>query len=81
MTTDTRPKWAAANCRIGGKTVKILGCCKGAGMIQPNMATMLALLATDVAISSSLLSQALRAAVAAHYNAITVDGDTSTNDQ
>ncbi|MGB9242717.1 MAG: bifunctional glutamate N-acetyltransferase/amino-acid acetyltransferase ArgJ [Candidatus Acidiferrales bacterium] len=80
MTTDTRPKWAAANCRIGGKTVKILGCCKGAGMIQPNMATMLALLATDVAISSSLLSQALRAAVAGTFNAITVDGDTSTND-
>ncbi len=80
MTTDTRPKWAAANCRIGGKTVKILGCCKGAGMIQPNMATMLALLATDVAISPSLLSQALRAAVAGTFNAITVDGDTSTND-
>jgi glutamate N-acetyltransferase/amino-acid N-acetyltransferase len=80
MTTDTRPKWAAANCRIGGKTVRILGCCKGAGMIQPNMATMLAFLATDAAISPSLLSRALRAVVAGTFNAITVDGDTSTND-
>ena len=80
MTTDTRPKWAAANCCIGGKTVRILGCCKGAGMIQPNMATMLAFLASDVAISPSLLSQALRGAVAGTFNAITVDGDTSTND-
>jgi len=80
MTTDTRPKWAATNCRIGGKTVRILGCCKGAGMIQPNMATMLAFLATDATISPSLLSQALRGAVAVTFNAITVDGDTSTND-
>ena len=80
MTTDTRPKWAAANCRIGGKTVRILGCCKGAGMIQPNMATMLAFLATDAAISPAPLSRALRSAVAGTFNAITVDGDTSTND-
>jgi glutamate N-acetyltransferase / amino-acid N-acetyltransferase len=80
MTTDTRPKWAAAKFRIGGKIVRILGCCKGAGMIQPNMATMLAFLATDAAISPSLLSQALRGAVAGTFNAITVDGDTSTND-
>lgn len=80
MTTDTRPKWAAANCRIGGKTVKVLGCCKGAGMIQPNMATMLAFLVTDAAISPVLLSRALRGAVAGTFNAITVDGDTSTND-
>jgi glutamate N-acetyltransferase/amino-acid N-acetyltransferase len=80
MTTDTRPKWAAANCRIGGKVVRILGCCKGAGMIQPNMATMLAFLATDAAISPATLSRALRSAVASTFNAITVDGDTSTND-
>jgi glutamate N-acetyltransferase/amino-acid N-acetyltransferase len=80
MTTDTRPKWAATNCRIGGKTVRILGCCKGAGMIQPNMATMLAFLATDAAISPPSLSRALRSAVASTFNAITVDGDTSTND-
>ena len=84
MTTDTRPKWAAAKCRIGGagrkKTVRIVGCCKGAGMIQPNMATMLAFIATDAAISPALLTRALRGAVAKTFNAITVDGDTSTND-
>ena len=80
MTTDTRPKWAAAQCRIGGKLVRILGCAKGAGMIHPNMATMLAFLATDVAISPALLSRALRRAVEPTFNAITVDGDTSTND-
>ncbi|MGA8144363.1 MAG: bifunctional glutamate N-acetyltransferase/amino-acid acetyltransferase ArgJ [Candidatus Acidiferrales bacterium] len=84
MTTDTRPKWAGANCRFGGpgkqKIVRILGCCKGAGMIQPNMATMLAFLATDAALSPALLSRALRSAVAGTFNAITVDGDTSTND-
>ncbi len=80
MTTDTRPKWAAATCSIGGKNVRILGCCKGAGMIQPNMATMLAFLATDAAMSPSLLSRALGSAVTGTFNAITVDGDTSTND-
>jgi len=80
MTTDTRPKWAAAKCRIGGMQVRILGCCKGAGMIHPNMATMLAFLATDAAISPSLLTHALRLAVAPTFNAITIDGDTSTND-
>jgi glutamate N-acetyltransferase/amino-acid N-acetyltransferase len=80
MTTDTRPKWAAAKVPLGGKQVRILGCCKGAGMIQPNMATMLAFLATDAAISPSLLSLALRRAVLPTFNAITIDGDTSTND-
>jgi glutamate N-acetyltransferase/amino-acid N-acetyltransferase len=80
MTTDTRPKWAAAKCRISGKQVRILGCCKGAGMIHPNMATMLAFLSTDAAISPALLTRALRRAVAPTFNAITVDGDTSTND-
>jgi len=80
MTTDTRPKWAAGTCRIGGRTVRILGCCKGAGMIQPNMATMLGFLATDAAISPSMLTRSLRSAVAGTFNAITVDGDTSTND-
>src|ERR1700720_1584569 len=80
MTTDTRPKWAAANRSISGKAVRILGCCKGAGMIQPNMATMLAFLATDAAISPAMLSRALRSVVADTFNAITVDGDTSTND-
>ncbi len=80
MTTDTRPKGAAAKCRIGAKEVRILGCAKGSGMIEPNMATMLAFLATDAAISPVLLSRALRTVVARTFNAITVDGDTSTND-
>ncbi|MGH8277631.1 MAG: bifunctional glutamate N-acetyltransferase/amino-acid acetyltransferase ArgJ, partial [Steroidobacteraceae bacterium] len=80
MTTDTRPKWAAAKVRLGGKRVRIIGCCKGAGMIQPNMATMLAFLATDAPISPALLTSALRRAVAPTFNAITIDGDTSTND-
>lgn len=80
MTTDTRPKWAAAKCVIGAKEVRILGCAKGSGMIEPNMATMLGFLATDAAISPALLSKALRTIVARTFNAITVDGDTSTND-
>ncbi|MFZ0618890.1 MAG: bifunctional glutamate N-acetyltransferase/amino-acid acetyltransferase ArgJ [Candidatus Acidiferrales bacterium] len=80
MTTDTRPKWAAAKCRLGGKTVRLAGCAKGSGMIEPNMATMLAFVVTDAAISPALARRALRAAVATTFNAITVDGDTSTND-
>ncbi|HEV2288176.1 MAG TPA: bifunctional glutamate N-acetyltransferase/amino-acid acetyltransferase ArgJ [Candidatus Acidoferrales bacterium] len=80
MTTDTRPKWAAANCRIGGKTVRVLGCAKGAGMIHPNMATMLSFIVTDAAAVPAVLSRALREAVAGTFNSITVDGDTSTND-
>jgi glutamate N-acetyltransferase / amino-acid N-acetyltransferase len=80
MTTDTRPKWATARCRIGGKQVRLLACAKGSGMIQPNMATMLAFVATDAAISSPVLDRALRAAVEPTFNSITVDGDTSTND-
>jgi glutamate N-acetyltransferase/amino-acid N-acetyltransferase len=80
MTTDTRPKWAAAKCRVGGKEVRILGCTKGAGMIHPNMATMLAFLATDAFVSPAMLDRALRSTVAGTFNAITVDGDTSTND-
>jgi glutamate N-acetyltransferase / amino-acid N-acetyltransferase len=80
MTTDTRPKWATAKFRIGGKVVRILGCAKGSGMISPNMATMLAFLSTDVAIGTALLSRALRGATAKTFNCITVDGDTSTND-
>jgi glutamate N-acetyltransferase / amino-acid N-acetyltransferase len=80
MTTDTRPKWAAAKCRVAGKEARILGCAKGSGMIQPNMATMLSFLATDAAISAPVLQKALRAAVASTFNCITVDGDTSTND-
>jgi glutamate N-acetyltransferase / amino-acid N-acetyltransferase len=80
MTTDTRPKWAAARCRLGGKTVRLLGCAKGAGMIHPNMATMLAYITTDAAIRQPLLQRALSAVVPTTFNAVTVDGDTSTND-
>jgi glutamate N-acetyltransferase/amino-acid N-acetyltransferase len=80
MTTDTRPKWAAARRNIGGKRIRILGCAKGSGMIEPNMATMLGFLATDAAISPVLLSKGLRTVVSRTFNAITVDGDTSTND-
>lgn len=80
MTTDTRPKWAAAQCVIGGKRVRFLGCAKGAGMIHPRMATMLAFVVTDAKVSIDVLRRALREAVATTFNAITVDGDTSTND-
>lgn len=80
MTTDTRPKWAAAKCRIGGKQVRLLGCAKGSGMIHPNMATMLSFLVTDAAVSPAFLDRALRSVAASTYNSITVDGDGSTND-
>ena len=80
LTTDTRPKWAAARCRIGGKTVRLLGCAKGAGMIHPQMATMLAFVLTDAAISPPLLRRGLFDAARRTFNCITVDGDTSTND-
>jgi len=80
MTTDTRPKWAAARCKLNGKTVRLLGCAKGAGMIHPNMATMLAYIVTDAAIRQPLLQRALSSVVPTTFNAVTVDGDTSTND-
>src|SRR5579863_10478640 len=80
MTTDTRPKWAAASCRIGGKTVRLLGCAKGAGMIHPNMATMLAFIVTDAAAPARVLRKALVDVAGRTFNSVTVDGDTSTND-
>jgi glutamate N-acetyltransferase/amino-acid N-acetyltransferase len=80
MTTDTKPKVARAVVEIGGRPVSIAGCCKGAGMIHPNMATMLAIVTTDAAVSPELLDQELRAAVNRSFNRISVDGDTSTND-
>jgi glutamate N-acetyltransferase/amino-acid N-acetyltransferase len=80
LTTDTRSKQAQAICRIGDRTVRLVGCAKGAGMIHPNMATMLAFVLTDVAASPVLLRRALRQAVDRTFNAISVDGDTSTND-
>ena len=80
MTTDTRPKWATEKVRVGGKQVRLLGCAKGSGMIEPHMATMLAFITTDAAIPPPLLSRALKTAVSRTFNSISVDGDTSTND-
>jgi glutamate N-acetyltransferase/amino-acid N-acetyltransferase len=80
MTTDTRPKEAAVRVRLAGREVTVAGMCKGSGMIHPNMATMLGILATDVAIERTLLQQALREVVGLSFNRVTVDGDTSTND-
>ncbi|SFN64247.1 glutamate N-acetyltransferase [Formivibrio citricus] len=80
MTTDTAPKAASKQVVIGGKTVTITGISKGAGMIHPNMATMLGYMATDAAISQSLLQKMVKYAADRSFNSITVDGDTSTND-
>ena len=80
MTTDTRPKWASRRLTLAGREVTITGIAKGAGMIRPDMATMLAFVATDAAVDPALLQEILHAAVADSFNAITVDGDTSTND-
>jgi glutamate N-acetyltransferase/amino-acid N-acetyltransferase len=80
MTTDTVAKTVAYECEIGGTTVVIGGCAKGSGMMQPNMATMLGFLTSDVAISPELLDKALREANRTTFNSITVDGCTSTND-
>jgi glutamate N-acetyltransferase/amino-acid N-acetyltransferase len=80
MTTDTRPKRAAASCRIGDSTVRVAGCAKGAGMIHPDMATMLSFVMTDAAIAPGALDHALHEVVARTFNCISVDGDTSTND-
>src|SRR5207237_5067614 len=79
-TTDTRPKTAAASFKMAGKRIHFVGCAKGAGMIHPNMATMLAFVATDAAIAPSLLQKTLLHVTARTFNAISVDGDTSTND-
>ncbi|MEW6303274.1 MAG: bifunctional glutamate N-acetyltransferase/amino-acid acetyltransferase ArgJ [Verrucomicrobiota bacterium] len=93
MTSDTRPKEVAVEVKLGGKTVRIGGICKGAGMIQPGMsatgkrpataplhATMLCFITTDAAIEAKALQAALQEAVANSFNRITVDGDMSTND-
>lgn len=80
MTTDTHPKSAAYTCELGGKTVTIGGCAKGSGMIQPNMATMLAFITSDAAIALELLDKALREANRTTFNSITIDGSMSTND-
>jgi glutamate N-acetyltransferase/amino-acid N-acetyltransferase len=80
MTTDTVAKAASRRVDIDGKTVTITGIAKGAGMIKPNMATMLGFVATDAAIAQSVLEQLVREAADGSFNCITVDGDTSTND-
>ena len=80
MTTDTRPKLVSRRLAVAGRAAVITGIAKGAGMIRPDMATMLAFLATDVAVDRGLLQACLAEAVATSFNAITIDGDTSTND-
>ena len=80
MTTDKKPKVAMEECYIGNKIIKIYGVAKGSGMIFPNMATTLGFLFTDANISSSILNQLLKKNIQKTFNAITCDGDTSTND-
>jgi glutamate N-acetyltransferase/amino-acid N-acetyltransferase len=80
LTTDVGPKVAQATFAAGGKRARIVGVAKGAGMIHPNMATMLAFVMTDAAVPPAALEKALKTAVAQSFNAISVDGDTSTND-
>ncbi|MFM2262111.1 MAG: hypothetical protein RI959_787 [Pseudomonadota bacterium] len=80
MTTDTVAKAASRQVQIGGKTVTVTGIAKGAGMIRPNMATMLGFVATDANIAPGLLPQLAKALADVSFNRVTVDGDTSTND-
>jgi glutamate N-acetyltransferase/amino-acid N-acetyltransferase len=80
MTTDTRPKRAARSFQLGKQRIMIGGVAKGAGMIHPRMATLLAFVTTDAAISKTALQAALRRATELSFNRVTVDGDTSTND-
>ena len=80
MTTDTRPKLATRTLELEGETVKITGIAKGSGMIHPDMATMLSVVATNASVAQPLLQQALDRATTHSFNRISVDGDTSTND-
>lgn len=80
MTTDTRAKGACVQFEHGGETVTVTGIAKGSGMIKPNMATMLAYVATDAKVAQPLLEQLVKGAADHSFNRITVDGDTSTND-
>lgn len=80
MTTDTQPKAYSRSVVVGGKTVHITGISKGAGMIRPNMATMLGYLATDAAIAPALLQGLVKELADGSFNCVTIDGDTSTND-
>ncbi len=80
MTTDTKPKMSARTIDWQGRTIRVAGVAKGAGMIRPDMATMISVLATDAAVEPAQLDRILRAAADASYHRISVDGDTSTND-
>lgn len=80
MTTDTLPKAASCQITIGGRRVTITGISKGAGMIKPNMATMLGFVATDAVIEPALLQRLVREVADQSFNCVTIDGDTSTND-
>ncbi len=80
LTTDTVAKGASARFELAGQLVTITGICKGSGMIRPDMATMLAFIATDAAIDKGVLQKLLKQAVDCSFNKITIDGDTSTND-
>ena len=80
MTTDTLPKAFSAQVQIGGATVSITGISKGAGMIRPNMATMLGFMATDACVHPSVMQQLARELADGSFNRVTIDGDTSTND-
>lgn len=80
LTTDTKPKEAAVEVEIAGKTVTIAGMCKGSGMIHPNMGTMLGFITTDAAIDKALLLELQRELIEDTFNMVSVDGDTSTND-
>ena len=80
LTTDTKPKMAMEECKIGNTVVKIYGIAKGSGMIYPNMATTLGFIFTDAKLSSSILKKILKKGIANSFNAISCDGDTSTND-
>ena len=80
LTTDMKPKMAMEDCKIGNTDVKIYGIAKGAGMIMPNMATTLAFVFTDANLSSNILKKVLKKNITNTFNAITCDGDTSTND-
>lgn len=80
MTTDTKKKEYALEYTNGNKTIKLGGICKGSGMIEPNMATMLGFITTDASVSSQMLDRALHEVVADTFNMVSIDGDTSTND-
>ena len=80
MTTDTQPKAVSRRVDLGGRSITVTGIAKGAGMIRPNMATMLGFVATDAAIAPALMPQLTRMAADRSFNRITIDGDTSTND-